>query len=49
VQCDLVAVLEQQVDLRRVFLDDPGGDEKGQVQIATCKLSTTHGIAIKGS
>ena len=34
VQRDFVAVFEQEVDLRRVLLDDPAGNEEGQVQIA---------------
>jgi hypothetical protein len=38
VQRDFVAVFEQQVDLRRVLLDDPAGNEEGQVQIAAREL-----------
>src|SRR3984893_12319111 len=38
VQCDLVAMLEQKVDLRRVFLDDPARNEEGQAQIAAREL-----------
>jgi hypothetical protein len=37
-QCDLVAVFEQQIDLRRIFLDDPAGNKKGQMQIAAREL-----------
>jgi hypothetical protein len=38
VQCDLVAVFEQPIDLHRVFFDDPAGDKEGQMQIAAREL-----------
>src|SRR5215813_11232710 len=38
VQCDLMPVLLQKVDLRRVFLNDPAGHEEGQVQITAREL-----------
>src|SRR5215831_21294571 len=38
VQCDLMPVFLQKVDLRRVFLNDPAGHEEGQVQITAREL-----------
>ena len=38
VQADLVAVFREQVDLRRIFLDDPARHEKGQPQLAAREL-----------
>ena len=35
----LVAVFREQVDLRRIFLDDPARHEKGQPQLAAhCRV-----------
>src|SRR6516162_10866093 len=38
VQPDLVAVFREQVNLRRIFLDDPARHEKGQPQLAAREL-----------
>jgi len=38
VQSDLVPVLQQQVDLRRVLLDDPAGNKESLAQLELCKL-----------